>query len=256
MNEETTKKDVAKVETETGVTSAEFKENVDTMLADRKYLKEQLESVLVAGADYNIILRKKCLGKGGAEKLATIFKLTATFEVDKDVMELMKGVEGLIAYKCILKDAKGNFRGQGGGADTLARNASDPNKTMKMAQKRAFVDAVIRTTGLSDIFTQDLDDMTPAELQKATTPRTYPASGAKTQYAVPKASDKQIWLIEKELGRIGVDHEWFKKQTGHDLESINVKQASVAIAKLLETAPMGGVREAEIEYPDEVEDKY
>lgn len=34
-----------------------------------------------------------------------------------------------------------------------------PNKAIKMAQKSAFVDAVIRTTGMSDLFTQDLEDM-------------------------------------------------------------------------------------------------
>ncbi len=33
------------------------------------------------------------------------------------------------------------------------------NKSIKMAQKSAFVDAVIRATGMSDLFTQDLEDM-------------------------------------------------------------------------------------------------
>ena len=32
------------------------------------------------------------------------------------------------------------------------------NKTIKMAQKSAFVDAVIRATGMSDLFTQDVED--------------------------------------------------------------------------------------------------
>lgn len=36
------------------------------------------------------------------------------------------------------------------------------NKAIKMAQKSAFVDAVIRTTGMSDLFTQDLEDMANA----------------------------------------------------------------------------------------------
>jgi hypothetical protein len=85
---------------------------------------------------------------------------------------------------------------------------------------------------------------------RATTPRTYPASGAKTQYTPPKASDKQIWLIKKELERIGANEAWFKSQTGHTLESINVKQASVAIAKLIETKPTGGIQDAEIEYDE------
>ena len=42
------------------------------------------------------------------------------------------------------------------------------NKAIKMAQKSAFVDAVIRTTGMSDLFTQDIEDMAepPLEAQK------------------------------------------------------------------------------------------
>lgn len=38
------------------------------------------------------------------------------------------------------------------------------NKAIKMAQKSAFVDAVIRATGMSDLFTQDLEDMSKDDL--------------------------------------------------------------------------------------------
>lgn len=44
-------------------------------------------------------------------------------------------------------------------ADPLALN-----KAIKMAQKSAFVDAVIRATGMSDLFTQDLEDMSKDDL--------------------------------------------------------------------------------------------
>lgn len=51
------------------------------------------------------------------------------------------------------------------------------NKAIKMAQKSAFVDAVIRTTGMSDLFTQDLEDMRSDEQEQAHV-ATAPANGA------------------------------------------------------------------------------
>jgi len=49
-----------------------------------------------------------------------------------------------------------------------------PNKAIKMAQKSAFVDGVIRTTGMSDLFTQDVEDMTdlPNDDEKPEQPKT------------------------------------------------------------------------------------
>lgn len=132
--------------------------NVDKLLEDRKYFSEKIFPILVYDKDYFIIMGKKSLAKGGAEKLLKIFNLVAKFEVDKETMSLIKQ-DGVIAYICTLSDNDGEFRGEGRGADNLLRHKSDSNKTIKMAQKRAFVDAVIRTTGLSDIFTQDLEDM-------------------------------------------------------------------------------------------------
>lgn len=49
----------------------------------------------------------------------------------------------------------------------MKRNGNDPNKTLKLAQKRAYVDAVLRTVGLSDLFTQDLEDMDPDQIKEA-----------------------------------------------------------------------------------------
>lgn len=131
---------------------------VDALLESRKYFIDKVLPILKENQDFYVIKNKKSLAKGGAEKLASIFNLSASFEVDKDTMGLLT-VQGLVAYVCNLTGVDGRARGQGRGADTLARNQNDPNKTIKMAQKRAFVDAVIRATGLSDIFTQDLEDM-------------------------------------------------------------------------------------------------
>ena len=148
--------------TPTAIQSSEslkaFKEGVDSLLSKRSYFISQVLPKLQEGQDYYMIMGKKSLSKGGAEKLTSIYNLTAIFERDDNSIETLKDVKGLVAFVCNLTKI-GKIVGQGRGADTLARNANDANKTIKMAQKRAYVDAVIRTTGLSDIFTQDLESM-------------------------------------------------------------------------------------------------
>jgi len=132
-----------------------FKKGVDTLLAQRDYFIKQVLPKLKEKQDYYTILGKKSLAKGGAEKLASIYNLVATFEKDAETVQMLGEIKGMVCYICNLsRDDK--IIGQGRGADTLQRNQNDPNKTIKMAQKRAYVDAVIRTTGLSDIFTQDM----------------------------------------------------------------------------------------------------
>lgn len=146
------------IKQEKEVNGLDYKHQVDALLESRSYFISKVLPILHENQDYFTIMGKKSLAKGGAEKLATIFNLSAEFSVDKDTMELLKQ-EGLVAYVCNLKGKDGQLKGQGRGADILARNRGDANKTIKMAQKRAFVDAVIRTTSLSDIFTQDLEDI-------------------------------------------------------------------------------------------------
>ena len=135
-----------------------FKQGVNDLLSKRSYFISQVLPKLKENQDYYVIKGKKSLAKGGAEKLASIYNLIATFEKDDESLDMLGNAKGLIAFVCTLSKF-GVIAGQGRGSDTLERNSNDPNKALKMTQKRAFVDAVIRTTGLSDIFTQDIEDM-------------------------------------------------------------------------------------------------
>lgn len=140
----------------------QFKAGVDDLLSKRDYFIAQVFPKLVLNQDYFIIKDKKSLAKGGAEKLASIYLFRAEFFKDDEMLAMIGETKGLIALKCLLYK-NGEVVGEGRGADTVARNQGDPNKAIKMAQKRAYVDAVIRTTGLSDIFTQDLEDESTEE---------------------------------------------------------------------------------------------
>lgn len=142
----------------------EFKSGVDTLLQKRDYFIQKILPKLVEGRDYYTIKGRKSLGKAGAEKLAAIYSLVATFEKDSETIESFRSVEGLVAFICTLT-RMGEVVGQGRGAATLMDNGNDANKTIKMAEKSAYISSVIRSTGLSDIFTSDLEDMPSDSIQ-------------------------------------------------------------------------------------------
>lgn len=132
--------------------------DIDGFLVKRQEFIQKVSAICVEGKDYHVIQGKKSLAKGGAEKIASIFQWNATFTKDTESLEMLGGMKGLVTFKCtLLKGSK--FVGEGRGAATIEKNSNDPNKTLKMAQKSAFIDAVLRASGLSDFFTQDIEDM-------------------------------------------------------------------------------------------------
>lgn len=137
--------------------------DIDGFIQKRQEFIEKVNAICVEGKDYHVIQGKKSLAKGGAEKIASIFNWNAQFKKDDEAIEMFGQLPGLVAFVCTLsRGAK--FVGEGRGAASLDKNTNDPNKTLKMAQKSAFIDAVIRASGMSDFFTQDLEDMNPRDI--------------------------------------------------------------------------------------------
>lgn len=139
-----------------------FQQGVDNLLAKRSYFISQVLPSFTANQDYYEVKGKKSLSKGGAEKLASIHNLSAVFQRDDETMSAFS-LKDMIAYVCTLYRGEQTV-GQGRGCSTLSKNQGDANKTVKMAQKSSFIDAVIRSTGLSDIFTADLEDMATSQV--------------------------------------------------------------------------------------------
>lgn len=174
---------------------SEFKQGVDSLLQKQSYFVEHILPTLVEGKDYYIIKGKKSLGKSGAEKLASIYQIIATFELDSKTMESFKDINGLVAYICTLTTKLGEVVGQGRGAAEVKNNGGDCNKTIKMAEKSAYISSVIRYTGLSDFFTSDLEDMPPASIQedKVEIPESIPPKNLQT--GDEPMTDKQRKLL-------------------------------------------------------------
>ena len=176
--------------------------DIDAFIAKRSEFIEKVNRIMVDGKDYHVIQGRKSMAKGGAEKIASIFSWTAGFKKDADSMEAFTDLKGVICFVCDLyKD--GENVGQGRGAALLGKNANDPNKTIKMAQKSAFVDAVIRASGLSDFYTQDLEDMTNDSIQGQNSSQQRPAQAAGTI----KPSQSQYSLIAKLMDEKGYSKE-------------------------------------------------
>lgn len=182
-------------------------QDIDVFIQKRQAFIEKVNRIMVETKDYHLIQGKKSLAKGGAEKIASIFLWQAKFAKDTETLEMLGTTPGLVAFKCILEN-KGKFVGEGRGAALLNKNAGDPNKTIKMAQKSAYVDAVIRSSGMSDFFTQDLEDH-PEHLEKNTS-NPYGAYSPKTSSYPPSA--KQLEFVQNLLDQKRLDEEWMIDQ--------------------------------------------
>lgn len=146
---------------------------VSALSNQRIQLKEFIKSQLTDKVDYGTIpgTPKPTLFKPGAEKLANIFQLGSRIvDVQKEVsfeappfamftytIEMFHLPSGKIIAQCqgSCNSEEKKYKKVGIG-DLL-------NTLQKMAQKRAYVGAVVIATGASDFFTQDLEDL-PAEM--------------------------------------------------------------------------------------------
>lgn len=135
----------------------------------RALITQYIAHHMKSGTDYGTIKfgnkeSKPSLFKPGSEKFLSLFKLTAQFEKDTDTWEMAGSEAGVFAYKCRLLDSKKRLVGEGRGVSKLTEKVGwTINNAVKIAEKRAQIDAVLRTGALSDFFTQDLEDMAQSQ---------------------------------------------------------------------------------------------
>lgn len=144
---------------------------------NRELITEYIKSQMVEGIDYgkiHVVSKDKCpkqsncndpwhyskdtLFKGGAEKFTSLFKLKPQFERDDATWEVMGKKVGLFCFICKLINGNGDVVAEGRGACDVMEKYGAVNNALKIAEKRAQTDAVLRHGGLSSFFTQDLDD--------------------------------------------------------------------------------------------------
>jgi hypothetical protein len=125
-----------------------------------------IQQTLRQNHDYGIVpgTDKPTLLKPGAEKILMMMGLRSEFEIVDSTRDFEKG---FFQYQVRCKLFKGDLlitEGLGSCNTKEKKYAKqDPysidNTVLKMAKKRALVDAALLVASLSDVFTQDLEDM-------------------------------------------------------------------------------------------------
>lgn len=141
-------------------------QQVENTMKKITQFQKVIQSTLHQNHDYGIVpgTQKPTLLKPGAEKILMMMGLRSEFEIVDSTRDFEKG---FFQYQVRCKLYKGELLiTEGlGSCNTKERKyiKQDPytldNTVLKMAKKRALVDAALLVGSLSDIFTQDLEDM-------------------------------------------------------------------------------------------------
>jgi hypothetical protein len=162
-----------------------FSQALERREDNRKALLKWIQSNLQAGIDFgqiHVMGKDKCrlakdgrahecidprhwskpsLWKPGAEKICGMLGLIPRFpNLSEYENAVLRGEEiKVILLKCELHTGSGFVAAEGSGARRIAQDNGDINKSLKMAEKSSHIDATLRVAGLSELFTQDLEDM-------------------------------------------------------------------------------------------------
>jgi hypothetical protein len=176
---------------------------------NRNALVEWVRKSLVDGTDYGTIKTKRgdskpSLRKPGAEKICGMLGLSVNYPgLSKYEDAAVSGVEiKQIIIRCELRDGSGNLMADGIGARLLAQDSGDLNKALKMAAKSAQIDATLRCAGLSEIFTQDLEDMIIDTTPATQTTQEVKATETQTTPKEETREETRYLLSEKQIARL------------------------------------------------------
>jgi hypothetical protein len=226
---------------------AEFRQALARRSENRKALIEWIRSSLVDGVDYGAVplrrggFSKPSLRKPGAEKICGMLGVTATFPTLKDYeATALDGRDvSQVILRCHLVSPDGLVVADGVGARSLEQDYGDINKSLKMAIKSAMIDATLRMAGLSEIFTQDLEDMPHGTLEGDAPVATQPAAPeqrrAESRTYVPAqterlATDRQVKLLRVKLDQAGIPESEFLEKFGiEDLAALPFSKVNPAL---------------------------
>lgn len=171
-----------------------------------KQFQALVQSQFTQNHDFGVIpgTGKPTLLKPGAEKLIMLLGLTTEFEIIESERDFDEGFFQYQVRCTLLKNGISVTQGFGS-CNTMEKKylKQDPytmdNTVLKMAKKRALVDAALLVGSLSDVFTQDIEDMdlqgnTYSNRQRYYTDRdgTISQAQAKRMFALAKGDDELV----------------------------------------------------------------
>lgn len=173
-----------------------------------------IQKNLREGSDYGLIPgcgNKKTLLKPGAEKVLMLLGITSKYELIEKVQDYNEGFFAFTVRCILLKNDSLITEGLGHcntrekkyqrqDAFTLA------NTCLKMAKKRAQIDATLAVASLSEIFTQDLEDIDLPQQRPPAQQQTY-NKGNNGGNGSNKPSEKQLKYFHSLCKDLGYEKE-------------------------------------------------
>ena len=181
---------------------------------------------------------RKILSKGGAEYLAKFFcwRVEMSDPVFINTSANSHDAAQQVYINAKVLDEKGAVIAYGGGGRNLSYDGFFLNTSLKMARKSAFVDAVLRASGLSGYFGQDVveaDDPVGSgenesvaanevtqDAPKASNDQPADAETSKPTNVRKAPSKEEKKKQEQELAKVKKAAEELKQMAGHGIEDI------------------------------------
>jgi len=214
-----------------------FSSGLSRRKENRAMLMEWVRAAMVEGVDFGCIPTRRgpskpSLWKPGAEKICGMLGVSVHFPTLHDYEQAaLHGVDlQNIIVRCEIKDASGGVVADGIGARSLKQDYGDINKALKMAEKSAHIDATLRMAGLSEVFTQDLEDMAHGKNMETQTKNTGGdrVLHEKVSSAITAAQCKRL---EARIAELGLDpqrvKDWLNKATHGRVTRFNALTAAM-----------------------------
>lgn len=142
-------------------------DSIESGLQKISRFQQIVQKTLKRGHDYGVIpgTDKPTLLKPGAEKILMLMGLTSEYHITERIQDYDEGFFAFTVRCELYKNGMKVTEGVGhcNTKEKKYRN-QDPytlaNTCLKMAKKRAQIDATLTVASLSEVFTQDIEDMT------------------------------------------------------------------------------------------------
>jgi hypothetical protein len=232
-----------------------------------KMLQQYIREHMTEGEDFGTIpgSNKPTLFRPGAEKLIAIFGLAPIVEITHRIEDWEKG---FVAYEIkvrLINKRTGHIEAEGlGSCNSKERRyarqdaPSVSNTVLKIAKKRALVDATLSATRASGLFAQDLEDQDDAprttsgnsnvsrveertehpqsdrreELSTPPTVRTAPQGGWSNDNFLTEAQHRAILAIASRIFGRPATGDDFAQLTEKPIEELTKSEASTLIDKM------------------------
>ncbi|WP_411679602.1 hypothetical protein [Clostridium thailandense] len=208
----------------------------------QKFVKE----MMIPNVDYGLIPKcdKPSLFKAGAEKLSDIFGFSKQVEILNRIEDWEKGLFHYEVKIILINKKSGLIEAEGVGSCNSKEKKykyqdsySIINTILKMAKKRALIDAVLSATRSSGIFTQDMEDFNENQVDSpAAINEEVKSNSSKNTKANSKNINNEHTLITKEQQSRIFSLIAEKQLPVNEIKSLMIQRYNITESKLLSSS--------------------